>query len=215
MITSSYPRIKLYSTSSPVTVNKAIVSLCRTRLYTVQSWYFQAHNRSKSSIWPPAPTNTPITDTFSDKHYQTVTQDPGRGTLSQQKHLLHEKGISDISLQSPVEVVLHLQAKSKTSFPVMFQLAGGQGDISPETKDKKCFQRHRTAFSCVFHSLAFGYQTSYKSDGKTSFLPEVSYHWLILLSFPKRLKQSIVSTCRLEEKASGKGLAQKWSKNYW
>lgn len=33
--------LKLYSTDSPVTPNKANILLCRTGLYTAQSWYFE------------------------------------------------------------------------------------------------------------------------------------------------------------------------------
>jgi len=32
--------LKLYSTGSPVTLNKANFLLCKTELYTAQTWYF-------------------------------------------------------------------------------------------------------------------------------------------------------------------------------
>lgn len=34
--------LKLYSTGSPVTLNKANVPLCKTALYTAQTWYFES-----------------------------------------------------------------------------------------------------------------------------------------------------------------------------
>lgn len=33
--------LKLYSTDSPATLNKANILLCRTGLYTAQTWYFK------------------------------------------------------------------------------------------------------------------------------------------------------------------------------
>ena len=33
--------LKLYSSGSPVTLNKANVPLCKTGLYTAQTWYFE------------------------------------------------------------------------------------------------------------------------------------------------------------------------------
>lgn len=115
-----------------------------------------------------APPDTQITDTFSDKYYRTVTQDPAKALqVRASRNILYSKK-GDLRHQfaeptgSGLEV--YLQAKSKMSFSIMLQLTGGQGKISPETNENnKCFGRRtqikKMPFPVSLVHLCLVYQT--------------------------------------------------------
>lgn len=147
MITSSYPRISNYIALAVLLLWTKQMFLCVKQGSTQNRpdiLNCEAHNRCKSSIWSPSPPKHThhrqlLRQILSNCHTRSSK---GTSSQSQQKHPLQKKVISDISLQSPLEVAMHLQTKSKTSFSIMLQLAGGQGHISLETNEnKRCFRR--------------------------------------------------------------------------
>lgn len=102
----------------------------------------------------------------------------------------------------------------------MLQLAGGRDTFHQKQKKRRSVLRQeyidskkKKVHSLVSSSLVFDLSNK-QSYGKNSFLANVSYNWLLFLSFPKGLEQSSTSTCILEEKVSSKRLAYKKSKMY-
>lgn len=142
-MTSSYPRISNYIALTVLLPRTKQIFFCVEQGSTQHRAGIlncQAHNRSKSSIWPPTPPHqTHTSQTPSQINIIKLSHkiQQGHFKLEPAETSFTEKGDLRHQFAEPRVVVLHLQAKSKMSFSIMLQLAGDQEYISPETKETR------------------------------------------------------------------------------